>query len=248
MGIKQQSLADKKIYKKTDVPYFAYLATFIDGLRDDFLKAHPDYQDKTKLIDGLELSRPPTDGAAQKASYVVSSPDAWNSAWLKYQTNDDGQAHINEDTLALYPTARKLIKHCLGPDCGIALYSVIEPMSTIGRHTDPENKRNKFIRVHIPLIKADGDIFLEVDGEEIDYSDIFGFNNQFVHSAHNYTKDRRLIFLIDIRREFLGLPPAEWYSEELEENAEPFKRNGVVWDSTAEIERLKTPKKHLKPA
>lgn len=239
MSTTQLSFAEQRVYRRKDVPYFDFLDQFIDGLRDDFLKAHTDYQNKTKLIEGLELSRPPTEGATETILYGLSSPDAWSSAWLKYQTAHDAQEHFNIANIEKYPTAKKLIKEVLGSECGIALYSVTEPMSVIGRHTDPENRENKFIRIHIPLIMAKGDVFIEIGGEEADYSDIFGFNNQYMHSAHNYTKDRRLIFLIDIRREFLGLPSATWYSPDSEKATEPFKRNGVIWDSNAELDRLK---------
>ena len=65
------------------------------------------------------------------------------------------------------------------------------------------------IRIHIPLYVPEGDIFLETEGVEIDWSDIFGFANQYIHSAHNYSNTRRLVYLIDIKRKYLGLPRAE---------------------------------------
>ena len=242
------SFANQRVYTLKDAPYLSVLASYTEGLRNDFLNAHPDYHDKNKLIEGLELSRPPTDGAAEKASYVVSAPEAWNSSWVKYQTAQDAQEYFNDNNLEKYPTAKRLVKDFLGKDCGIALYSVIEPFSFIGRHTDPENRENKFVRVHIPLVLTKGDVFIEIDGEEAHYSSIFAFNNQYVHSAHNYTNERRLVFLLDVRREILRLPPADPYIIDLENNAEPFKRNGVIWNPKAEVERLKSLQKQLNPA
>jgi hypothetical protein len=237
--MRQYDFARKPIYTKTDIPYLNYLSTFAEGLREDFLKQHPTYTDTTKPIEGLELARPPADGAALNASYVVSQEDAWMSAWCRYQTSPDGTPYYNEERLQKYPTVAKLIKE-LGSELGIVVYSSMERYSVIERHTDHENRENKFLRVHIPIIVPVGDIFIEINGEEAHYSDVFGFNNQYSNSAHNYTKDRRLIFLIDIRREFLGLPPADCYDPEVEKNTPPFTRNGSIWNSTAELARLKT--------
>jgi hypothetical protein len=236
----QYDFSKKPIYTKTDVPFLGYLSFFVEGLRKDFLKEHPTYTDITKPLDNFELSRPPTEGAALTASYVVSQPDAWMSSWCRYQTSPDSSVHINENRLTHYPTAAKIIKE-LGSDLGIVLYSSMESYSVIERHTDHENRENRFLRIHIPIIIPKGDVFIEINGEEAHYScsDIFGFNNQYVHSAHNYTKDRRLIFLIDIRREFLGLPPADCYDLKTEKNTPPFTRNGVIWNSAAELARVK---------
>ena len=235
----QYDFAKKPIYKKSDVPYFNYLNTLAEDLRKDFIKEHPTYTDVTKPIDGLELARPPTEGAAEMTAYAVSQPDAWMSAWCRYQSNPMGPAYFNEERIKKYPTIAKIIKE-LSSELGIIVYSSMEKYSVIGRHTDPENRENKFLRVHIPLITPKGDVFIEINGEETDYSDVFGFNNQYVHSAHNYTPDRRLILLIDIRRDFLGLPSADPYDPETEKTVKPFKRNGVVWNSRSELARIKS--------
>jgi hypothetical protein len=57
-------------------------------------------------------------------------------------------------------------------------------------------------------------LFFEVDGEEIDWSDIFAFDNQLVHSAHNLSDGHRLIFLIDIKRSRVGLPPGQLWNKD----------------------------------
>ena len=99
-----------------------------------------------------------------------------------------------------------------GDDCPILNYSILAPRSAILRHTGPENRSGRFIRIHIPLIVPEGDVFLEVDGEEVTWKDLFGFNNQYAHSAYNLTDEWRLIFLIDIDRQRAGLPPGEPYN------------------------------------
>jgi hypothetical protein len=234
----KKDFANLPIYTSTDVPYFEYLRTFTDHLRNDFLKEHPSYTDINKSIEGLELIDFSDRYLVNASDNLMSDPKAWKVAWLSYKENYDDPSYIHEDRLQKYPTVTKLIKK-LKPILGIVMYSSMESHSVIERHTDNENRENKFLRIQIPLIIPKGDVFLEVNGEEADYSDMFGFNNQYVHSAHNYTKDRRLVFIIDIRRAFLGMPPANCYDPEAEKNATPFLRNGVIWDSNAELARLK---------
>jgi aspartyl/asparaginyl beta-hydroxylase (cupin superfamily) len=99
------------------------------------------------------------------------------------------------------------------------------PNTVLNRHTGPENRTGRFIRIHIPLIVPEGDVFLEVNGEEVKWDDLFGFNNQFVHSAYNNTDQYRLVFLLDLDREFIGMSPGEPWDERFEELAiQPFVR------------------------
>jgi hypothetical protein len=235
----KKDFANLPIFTSTDVPYFEYLRTLTDDLRNDFLKEHPSYTDINKSIEGLELIDFSDRYLVNASDNLISDPESWKVAWFTYKENYDDLSYVYEDRLQKYPTVAKLIKK-LKPILGIVMYSSMESHSVIERHTDNENRENKFLRIQIPLIIPKGDVFLEVNGEEADYSDMFGFNNQYVHSAHNYTKDRRLVFIIDIRRAFLGMPPADYYDPEAEKNATPFLRNGVIWDSNAELTRLKS--------
>jgi aspartyl/asparaginyl beta-hydroxylase (cupin superfamily) len=115
-----------------------------------------------------------------------------------------------EEEMEKYPTARKLIQE-YGDNCPIASYSVLAPNTILQRHTGVENRSGEFIRIHIPLIIPEGDVFFEANGEEIDWSDLWAFHNQFAHSAHNNTNEWRLVFLLDIRRTFIGLEPGMPY-------------------------------------
>ena len=40
------------------------------------------------------------------------------------------------------------------------------------------------------------------------WDEVWGFDNQSLHSAWNYTNERRLVFIFDLDRNFLGLPSA----------------------------------------
>ena len=148
---------------------------------------------------------------------------------LQYRWSDAGilKERFREPKIrARYPTACALLER-FGDHCGCAGYSVLERQAVITRHTGIENRDNEYLRIHVPLIVPAGDIFFEVEGTEIDWSDIWGFDNQLVHSAHNLTDHRRLVFLIDLRRDFLGLPDQPPFDPEREKNIPPFTRGAL---------------------
>jgi hypothetical protein len=156
-----------------------------------------------------------------------ANPEGWKNIEFKYH---DPYSNVHWDidpdyAMRNFPTAYKLVQE-YGDDCPIASYSYMAPGTILNRHTGPENRDGDFIRVHIPLIIPPGDVFFEVDGEEIDWSDIFAFDNQLVHSAHNLTNEHRLIFLIDIRRTRIGLPQGQLWNKDrqLYSLLKPFER------------------------
>ena len=89
----------------------------------------------------------------------------------------------------------------------VITYSMIAPNSVVLRHTGHENILGNFLRLHFPLHVPEGDLFLEVNDEEIQFSEApFAFNNQIVHSAHNRTGKHRLVMILDLYRPYLGIP------------------------------------------
>lgn len=144
---------------------------------------------------------------------VQSRADAWKTQGIKY-SNPRAKQFSREldqpETRQNFPTAVALTEK-YGDDCPISCYSIIESNAVIERHTGIENRDNEFIRIHIPLIIPEGDIFFECEGVEIDWTDLWAFDNQLVHSAHNTSPHRRLIYLIDVRRSTLGLSVGEKY-------------------------------------
>ena len=99
----------------------------------------------------------------------------------------------------------------------VITYSMIAPNSVVLRHTGHENVLGNFLRLHFPLHIPEGDIFLEVNDEEIQFSEApFAFNNQIVHSAHNRTGKHRLVMILDLYRPFLGIPKS-YHVDKLQE-------------------------------
>lgn len=208
------------IYRRHEIPIADYLMSFQQALRDEFLFHHVMLD-----LDRVANITPPSmtarsDLPKEVVDYLVqdngSNPNRsmWRTRGLKYTNNPAKMKWQETDPTALkkYSTAFKLINE-YGDDCPIANYSLLGPNSKINRHTGIENRDGEFIRIHIPLVIPEGDLYFEVLGEIVRWDDIFAFNNQFVHSAHNNTNKWRLCFLIDIRRTRAGLPPGVHYSQ-----------------------------------
>lgn len=202
----------KKIYKREDIQIADYLMSFKEALTKEFLEYHDDF------ISGdfkkAELSK-----FVNPIDSVLSNANAWKTTKIKYHF-DHIQENIADEKSKFFPTSRKLTEE-FGDDCPISFYSIIESRSVIERHTGPENRNGEFIRIHIPLIVPEGNVFFEVGNEVVYWDDIFGFDNQTIHSAHNYTAHRRLVYLIDIRRSRIGLPNGRPFDAVRDEQSYP---------------------------
>jgi len=238
------------IYYKHEIPIADYLMSFKDALVSEFLKGkslqevinkqgrnvmqkksdRPVYmnptpdQDNNRFHDAVtEILRTSLD----ENNMSSANPEGRKKIEFKYHCPDENIHWDMDSAFAMenYPTAWKLIQE-FGDDCPVASYSYMAPNTVLHRHTGPENRLGEFIRVHIPLIIPPGDLFFEVDGEETNWNDIFAFDNQLVHSAHNLSDGHRLIFLIDLKRSRIGLPPGQLFNQnrQLYSLSKPFVR------------------------
>lgn len=216
----------KAIFRRHELPMADYLMSFKDNLTKEFLDYHQDFIEGD-FVKGVPYWNPIVD-----VDSIKTNKASWKVSAIKYNfapanaKSEIDYSIITEEIKNRFPTAVKLTEE-FGEDCPISTYSILEANSVIKRHTGIENRTGEFIRIHIPLIVPPGDIFFEVNGEEINWSDIFAFDNQIVHSAYNTTPYRRLVYMIDIRRSRLGLPPGQYYNPLAEHHAKPFIRNGV---------------------
>lgn len=225
----------KAIYTRQEIgPIAEYLMSFQDALRDEFLAGYDSLEQAVKANGVPNLAGRPYDAAntivsKNEEGKYETSVDSWTAVAFRYERHDgivERSFTTPEDHhhATKYPTAYKLIKE-FGDKCPIANYSSMAPNSILKRHTGPENRSGKYVRIHIPLIIPKGEIFLEVDAQEVDWTDLFGFNNQFMHSSFNLSDEYRLIFLIDLDREFIGLEPGTEYDPAIASKAKPFIRN-----------------------
>lgn len=205
-------MGHKAIFTRQDIP----IADELMALRADLTREFLDYHDD--FLDG-EFKK----GVPVKTVYDINSIVNYHGAWkatnIKYVFKNIKEL-MDTDARKFFPTAIALTNK-YGGDCPISSYSILEANSVISRHTGPENRDGNFVRIHIPLIIPEGDIFFEVGGEVIRWNDIFAFDNQTIHSAHNYSSKRRLVYLIDIRRSRLGMPKGRAFDPVRDEQAYP---------------------------
>ena len=229
---------DVKVYwRRNEISVADYLMSHQDDLRNDFMRGFNTLQEAAaaqtnpvmnieRIMDRVKRGLPLKDAQECVTTNNTANYNAWRAMSLRYERHDykDISYTAPESFKERYPTAYKLITE-YGDDCPIANYSVISPNSVIQRHTGVENRNGEFIRIHIPLIIPEGDVFFEANGEEMVWDDIWAFNNQIAHSAHNYTNEYRLIFMIDLRRTSIGMEAGEPYDSKYEStNMPPFVR------------------------
>jgi Aspartyl/Asparaginyl beta-hydroxylase len=223
------------IYRRNEILVGDYLMSIRQELIDEYMEG---YNSLEEAIMGQSLSvldRRYWGVPLSETEHLIKTKDstgkfvpnvnAWQAGDLKYKY-DPLKIKYDLDPQSFkvkkWKTACKLIEE-FGDDCPTVSYNAMFPNTVLGRHAGHDDPQGLFIRVHIPLIIPQGDVFLEINGEEIKWDDCFGFNHQIVHSSHNYTNEYRLIFLIDFRRSRLGIPDAP-YDTRLNILANPFKR------------------------
>lgn len=96
--------------------------------------------------------------------------------------------------------------------------------SYLKRQISVENTANKFVRIYVPLVIPNNDTFVEVEGIEINHRDIFAIDTTLMHSDHNLSDKPRLVLIIDISREYLGLPAGKPWDEQRQKHIAPFVR------------------------
>ena len=221
------------IFRRHELPIADYLMSFKDDLLTDFLnvwfsfenfeKKGPTVGAKDYTSSEIVTTKARLFDSTKDETELLTKRDSWKTTGLKYTIPDEHYADNMDLRIRqkFFPTADKLLNE-YGDDCPICTYSYISPQSQIHRHTGIENRSGEFIRIHMPLIVPEGDIFFEVNDEEVTWDDIFAFDNQLVHSAHNLTDKGRLIFIIDMRRSRAGLPPGQPYNKARQRAATSF--------------------------
>ena len=232
----------KHIYLGKELPFVDYFESKKESLRNEFLAEYPDFS-STEVLKNSDIMQ---NNITAKISTTQGRGTAWKMLPVKGSFFGEPPyygAHSIEVSKAKFPTMVSIIDFFGFDNLGSVTYSVLEANGIIGRHTGIENRAGKFIRCHIPLIVPEGDLGMEINGEVVDWSESFGFNNQIIHSVWNNTDYRRLVLMIDIKRSHIGLPDAPPWTEETNANAVFFaKTHNKVKMGNQDI----TPKKILK--
>ena len=230
----------KKIWRGEEIPIAKFLMSYQESLREEFLRGCSTVEEaclkySTDALDlrlfgiSLEESAKGIVSKDKESGEFKTNVGGWKGVQFKYERHDElidfKLERSDNDLLAKrYPTAFKLVKS-YGDYCPMASYSILAPQTILNRHTGPENRSGKYIRIHIPLIIPEGDVFLEASGEEVRWDDIWGFNNQHAHSAYNLTDEWRVVFLLDLDMEHIGMEYQAPYNPEIDLNKKPFIRN-----------------------
>lgn len=231
----------KAFWRRAELPVAEFLMKHQQGLLDDFMRGYDTLEAAARAQCGNTLDRTHLGIPVSETEQYIrtdSKPNinAWKAVNFRYERHDERASvrnFMDFKDMGKYPTMRKLLMK-YDKICPIANYSVLAPHSVIERHTGPENRDGKYIRIHIPLVIPKGPVFFEAAGEVIDWSDIWGFHNQFAHSAHNYTNEWRLCCLIDLDREAIGMEPGAPYDSAYEtENLPPFDYKKYLQEYTA---------------
>ena len=201
-------------------------------------KNHPKYKDhqevkkkwfnSTKLLSSFANKFWDPNRTYRKHGYEHGDNEAWMLEAVRYldyyinkgEYKKPNKIEVNgikyadssfKEAIETYPTSKTLVS--LWSDyTGSAFYSIIDRNNKIPIHTAPGNRDRKTLRIHIPLIipKNTGwkQLGFESEGTKLVWDEVWGFDNQSLHSAWNYTNERRLVFIIDLDRDFLNVSPA----------------------------------------
>lgn len=106
-------------------------------------------------------------------------------------------------TCAFVPQTVALLKEKLGDTLRTALFSRLDPETTLEAHTGWQDLANHVIRVHIPLVVPAGSLCgTWVDGcvETHQEGRPLCFDDAKVHRAFNYSKQERVVLILDLAR------------------------------------------------
>jgi hypothetical protein len=238
----------KKIWRGNEIPIAEHLMSYQTALREEFLSGSNSVKEacekySTDALD-LRLFGISVEESTQFQGIVSKDSSTgefefnlggWKNVQFKYSRHDDlidfDFVRSDNDRVAKkYHTAHNLVKE-YGDLCSMASYSILAPQTILNRHTGPENRTGEYIRIHIPLIIPDGDLFLEASGEEVTWDNIWGFNNQHAHSAYNNSDEWRVIFMIDLNMASIGMTPCPPFNPAIDLSTKPFIRgkfSGII--------------------
>jgi len=108
-----------------------------------------------------------------------------------------------ERTCALVPKTIQLLEQHLGPVLRTALFSRLDPETTLEAHTGWSDLANHVMRCHLPLTVPPGDVCRTwVDGcvETHREGRLLCFDDSKTHRAFNYSSEERIVLILDLAR------------------------------------------------
>lgn len=137
-----------------------------------------------------------------------SYPASWTVFPLchTFPANDVSARKWIDMTCSLVPKTSELLNK-LGPSLRTALFSRLEPRTTLGAHTGWADLANHVFRVHIPLKVPNGGSSEGLCGTWVDgivqtheEGRVISFDDSKTHRAFNYSDEERIVLIIDLAR------------------------------------------------
>ena len=127
-----------------------------------------------------------------------------------------------DKTCAFVPRTVQLLQQHLGPVLRTALFSRLDPETTLEAHTGWSDLANHVIRCHLPLMVPEGGLCgTWVDGcvETHEEGRFLCFDDSKTHRAFNYSSGDRIVLILDLARpQYLPLGTATGgHSDELDQ-------------------------------
>ncbi len=206
--------AENTQYRIVAPPYQSHQDTYGDLLKDIFMNP------KNLELLTNEVKRIPQWTAWPERNHYQSDydkddnnsdgpyPASWTVFPLVYcfPASDVTARQWISKTCAFVPHTTSLLRK-LGPTLRTALFSRLDPRTTLGSHTGWADLANHVLRVHIPLIVPsgqanDGLCGTWVDGcvETHEEGRIVCFDDSKTHRAFNYSDEERIVLIIDLER------------------------------------------------
>ena len=204
----------QSIWLKEEISIAQELFDRISAMTEEFLANTPGFLEGD-LDSNSDLAVP------IYSAMRTTVPDAQRVDTIKYVHKPQFDVFF-ENKKYIYPTIVDYVT-TLGDNCLSCSYAVLLP-SVVNRQISIENvPENKFVRIYVPLIVPDNN-FVEVEGLEVNFKDIFAIDTTLHHSEHNLGNTPRLILIMDISREYLGLPSGKMYDWQRQRHIPPFVR------------------------
>lgn len=108
-----------------------------------------------------------------------------------------------EQTCAFVPRTVQLLQQHLGPLLRTALFSRLDPETTLEAHTGWSDLANHVMRCHLPLTVPDGGVCgTWVDGcvDTHQAGRFLCFDDSKTHRAFNYSREERIVLILDLAR------------------------------------------------
>ena len=182
-------------------PYISHTQDY-PGLLEPLLQHLSTLQEEAKAI-------PRWTAWPERQHYKSSLANGNEECWTVFPLCHCFPANVVENrkwidvTCAHVPKTVALLKDLLGDTLRTALFSRLDPETTLEVHTGWSDLANYVIRVHIPLLVPDGGLCgTWVDGcvETHQQGRPLCFDDAKNHRAFNYSKQERVVLILDLAR------------------------------------------------